>query len=309
MDTSRRTRSGSARGSRSLDLHALTAVAPVVALVPAWALAITVIWSATSAFHDLPLWSFGLVHLALGAVLFVKPAQPLVLGRIFDARSPTAEERVKIQRSWLKVAQRNHLKRTGFVFAVADSEDLNAFACGGHLVVVSSYAVHSLSDEELTGVLAHELSHHLGFHTFALTVGQWLSIPVVMLARLGFAFQRLAESASGAIRGRSDVLAGAGRVVSVTMQGLAYLFLADLLLAQALGNIVGRRAEFAADQRVVEMGFGKELAKALRQVVAAGGGERATSWADRIVTSHPPARTRVARIEATLRAAERRRRR
>jgi Zn-dependent protease with chaperone function len=303
------TNTGARGRTRSFDLHAVTAVAPVVALLPAWALAVTFLWWVTSAFHDLPLWSFAVGHLALGVILFIRPLQPLVLGRMFDARKPTAEERVKIQRSWLRVAQRNHVRRNDYVFAIVDSEDLNAFACGGHLVVVSGYAVNSLSDEELTGVLAHELSHHLGFHTFALTVGQWLSVPVVLLARLGFLLQRLADSASERLRSRSDLLATVGRAVALLMQGTALVFLADLLLAQAVGNIVGRRAEFAADRRVIEMGFGRELARALRRVVADGGGERATSWADRIVTSHPPARTRVARIEAALRADERRRRR
>jgi len=294
--------------SRRIDGHAVAAFLPVIALLPAWAASVWALWWVVSRFAAVPWWLFAGCWLLLGGMLFWQPAQRVLLQRLIGARSPTAQERARLQGARSVIAQRNHVKPSRYVLAVVDSDDLNAFACGGHLVVVSSYAVHSLSDEELTGVLAHELSHHLGFHTFALTVGQWLSIPVVLLARLGFAFQRLADSASTAMRGRSDVLAGAGRIVSVAMQTVAYVFLADLLLAQALGNIVGRRAEFAADQRVVDMGFGRELAKALRQVVAAGGGERPTSWADRIVTSHPPARTRVARIEATLRAAERRRR-
>ena len=40
---------------------------------------------------------------------------------------------------------------------------------------------------------------------------------------------------------------------------------------------------------------------ALRRFVADFGGDRPTDWRDQLATSHPPARTRVARIEAMLR--------
>jgi heat shock protein HtpX/STE24 endopeptidase len=58
-----------------------------------------------------------------------------------------------------------------------------------------------------------------------------------------------------------------------------------------LGNSVGRSAEFQADQRVVRMGYGRQLSAALKKTV----GPRDVS------SSHPPARTRIARIEASLR--------
>jgi len=51
----------------------------------------------------------------------------------------------------------------------------------------------------------------------------------------------------------------------------------------------------------VEMGFGKQLLRSLRRVVDSGGGERPVHWRDQLVTAHPPARTRIARIEAQLR--------
>ena len=49
------------------------------------------------------------------------------------------------------------------------------------------------------------------------------------------------------------------------------------------------------------MGYGKALADALRVVIRLGGGVRPIGWRARLSTSHPPARTRVARIEAMLR--------
>ncbi len=74
-----------------------------------------------------------------------------------------------------------------------------------------------------------------------------------------------------------------------------------ITVSQVIGNATGKGAEFKADETVVNMGFGKELRNALRLVIASGNGERAHHWRDRLVTAHPPARTRVARIEAQLR--------
>lgn len=292
-----------------IDGHAIAAIAPVVTLLPAWALATAVFWWASSPLHDLPYWYFALVLLLSGVVLFIRPTQRLILGRLFGARSPTREERDKIQRSWLLLAKVNHLRPSHFIFAVIDADDPNAFACGGHLVVVSSYAVNELSQDELTGVLAHELAHHLGLHTVALTFGQWLSLPVIVLARFGFALRGFADAAVNSFGSGSPALRLFGRAVSGVLSAVSWVFLADLLLAQTISNVIGKGAEFKADSTAVEMGFGKELVQALRHVIAQGLGERPTTWRDRIVTAHPPARTRVARIEAQLRAIDHARRR
>ena len=83
------------------------------------------------------------------------------------------------------------------------SDELNAYACGGHLVVVTSFAVAELPRRELAGVLAHELSHHLGLHTVALTIRHWLSLPVVLLARVGFWLQNVATAATERLRRRA----------------------------------------------------------------------------------------------------------
>ena len=79
------------------------------------------------------------------------------------------------------------------------------------------------------------------------------------------------------------------------------MFLSALLLQSALANAVGHTSELQADERAVEMGFGRPLAMALRRVAAEFGDERPHSWSERLAASHPPARTRIVRIEAMLR--------
>ena len=168
--------------------------------------------------------------------------------------------------------------------------------------MVTSYAIEALPRDELSGVLAHELSHHLGLHTVALTVGHWLSIPVLLLARIGFFLQNVASAATTSFASHSSAITALGRTVAALLTAVSWVFLSGLLLSNVLANVVGRNSEFQADNRAVAMGFGRPLSTALRRFVAEFGGDRPLTWRDRLAATHPPARTRVARIEAMLRA-------
>ena len=184
---------------------------------------------------------------------------------------------------------------------MTDSPDLNAYACGGHVVVVSTGALDLLPDDELRGVLAHELGHHLGLHTVALTVTHWLSLPIIALARIGFLLEQLAFAAADVLARRSTALALVGRILSTLLQVLAWAFLATVLIAGRIGDWLGRSSEFAADERAIEMGYGRHLAMALRRVHAMERVGAADGPRPRAISSHPSAVLRTARIEARLR--------
>ena len=287
--------------SRHVETSALTAALPALAVVPVSLLALGVFWFPISKLWHIPFWAFAIAYLGAGILLFLRPMQRLVLTRLLGARRPTLAEQSVLQPVWQEVTQAVHIPAKRFVLAVLEADELNAFASGGHLVVVTSYAVEVLPDPELAGVLAHELSHHLGLHTVALTITQWLLLPVVLLARIGFLFRAIARAATDSFASNSPALSAVGRLISGTISMVAWVFLAGVLVSNAIGNAVGRGAEFQADRRAVSMGFGPQLAAALRRFVASGLAERPVHWHERLFASHPPARTRVARIEAMLR--------
>jgi Zn-dependent protease with chaperone function len=299
--TSEMPRTRSSSRSRGIDGQAFAAIAPVIALLPVWALAVAIFWWVTTWFASIPYFVFAGVWLLAGVVLFWQPTQKLVLRRLLGARRPDIREREKLQNAWHVVAQANHLPPSRFVLAVIDADDVNAFASGGHLVVVSSFAINNLTHEQLTGVLAHELSHHLGSHTIALTVAQWLSIPIIVFAKIGFFLQNTARAASSSFAPRSKIVHSLERATVSLLTAMSWIFLFTLTLSQKIGNMVGKGTEFKADERAINMGFGKELSSALRHVIDHGSGERPSNWRDRLFSAHPPARTRVARIDASLR--------
>jgi Zn-dependent protease with chaperone function len=273
----------------------------MVAIIPVWLLALAVIWAPLHlVWHVAYLW-FVVGYLALVVLLFLRPVQVYVLAPLLGARRPTATELASLEPAWRPVLQVNDLPARRYVLAVLPSHELNAFACGGHLVVVTSFAVESLPRDELSGVLAHELSHHLGLHTLALTIGQWLSIPVLLLARIGFFLQNVASAATDSFVQHSSAMTALGRLLAGLLTAVSWVFLSGLVLSTMISNSVGRNAEFQADSRAVHMGFGRPLAMALRRVAGLGERPRPVSFRDRLATTHPPARTRVARIDALVR--------
>jgi Zn-dependent protease with chaperone function len=287
---------------RRVDSSALSAFLPVFAVIPLWLLALAVVWLPLRVVWHISFVALSLGYLAAVLLLFFRPVQVAILAPLLGARRPTRRERATLDVAWRSVLQANRLPARRFVIAVLPIEELNAFACGGHLVVVTSYAIDTLPRDELSGVLAHELSHHLGSHTVALTIGHWLSLPVFVLARIGFFLQNVATAATRTFARRSSSLTVLGQFASALLMAISWMFLSGLLLSNAIANVVGRNAELQADRRAVTMGFGRPLASALRRVIGERRGERPTTLRERLAATHPPARTRVAQIEALLRA-------
>lgn len=283
---------------RNLESSAVTALAPLAAVLPVWLLALFIVWLPLRLAWDVTFVSLALGYLAAVVLLFWRPVQVWVLAPLLGARHPSREQMGRLAPAWRAVLQATDLPSRRYVLAVLPSHELNAFACGGHLVVVTSYAIDTLPREELSGVLAHELSHHLGLHTVALTVVQWLSLPVLVLARVGFFLLNVARAATTSFGHRSAVVTVLGQLVGTVLTALSWALLTGLMASNLLANLVGQQAEYQADRRVVAMGFGRPLANALRRVIADGGGGRPVGWRERLEATHPPARTRVVRLEA-----------
>jgi Zn-dependent protease with chaperone function len=286
---------------RRLDSSSVTVLVPTLALLPVSLVALAVFWLPVRYLTPLPFWIFAIGYLVAGVLLFLRPVQRALLNFLYGARRPNAAELSRLAPAWDDVTRQAGLSAKRFVLAVTDSPDLNAYACGGRVVVVSTGALDLLPDDELHGVLAHELGHHLGLHTVALTITHWLSLPIIALARIGFLFEQLAFAASDLLARRSTGLALVGRIISAVLQVVAWAFLATVLIARRISDWLGRSSEFAADERAIEMGYGRHLAMALRRVHVMERQDGIHTSQRRTIGSHPSAVLRTARIEARLR--------
>jgi Zn-dependent protease with chaperone function len=285
---------------RRLDTSAFAAIAPVVALLPVWFIAIGLIWLPLKLTSDVSYFFFASMAMLFGVVLFSRPVQRLIFARMLGARPPTSRELLALQPAWNIVSQANHFSPNRFVLSVVDSDETNAFACGGHLLVVSSYAIDHLRQDQLTGVLAHELSHHMGGHTVALTVAQWMSLPIIGLAKLGIWIRNYAQRVTSKLTKQFVVARFFMHALTTFLTAISYLLLSGFSTAQALNNRIGRASEYRADARAAQMGFGHELVSALRNVDKHENQKGMRLRPVLSTSTHPPAGTRVAKLEALL---------
>jgi Zn-dependent protease with chaperone function len=285
---------------RRVEYSAITAFAPVLALFPVWLAAVALLWIPFTMLFGVPFTHFAIGEFLFGIVLFSRPVQRLLFVRLLGARQPTAIERAHLESAWKVVEQQVGIRPGRFVLSVADVDDINAFACGGHMLVVSAFSIEHLTEDELTGVLAHELSHHLGGHTVALTVAQWMSMPILGLAQLGIRARDIGLRVSKRLEGEYPTFKLVGWIINIVLTSLSRVLLIGFLLAQSLGEIVGRSAEFQADRRAHAMGFGRELRYALTRVIHRTPTTEPTRFLSRVLLSHPPAIDRVARLDAML---------
>ena len=139
---------------------------------------------------------------------------------------------------------------------------LNAFATGrspSHAAVAATEGIlRSLSQEELEGVLAHELSHVLNRDTLISTVAATLAGAISMVARLAY-WLPIGGGRSSDDEGRSP------------LGGLFMLILAPVA-AMLIQLAVSRSREYEADASGAKLvGYPNGLANALRKLQAAAG--------------------------------------
>ena len=147
---------------------------------------------------------------------------------------------------------------------VIDDPAINAFATGRDpehaSVAVTTGALSRLENEELEGVLAHELSHIRNYDIRLMTVVIVLVGTITLLADLIF---RMSWHGRAGRRRDSD---GAGNLILII--GVVLMIFAPFI-AQLIQLAVSRRREFLADASGALMTrFPEGLARALRKIAA-----------------------------------------
>ncbi|MFB6132210.1 MAG: zinc metalloprotease HtpX [Halanaeroarchaeum sp.] len=150
------------------------------------------------------------------------------------AREVTESEYPDLHRSVRRLSQQADLPMPKV--AVVDSEMPNAFATGrskNHAAVaVTTGIMRSLDQEELEGVLAHELSHIKNRDMTVMTVASFLSTVAFIVVRWGWLFAG----------GRNRQQGGAPVIVAIVASLVVWII--SYLLIRALS----RYREYAADR-------------------------------------------------------------
>ena len=214
-----------------------------------------------------PLW-LGYGVWALSACLYgLRPVQLALARLLWPVRRPAPAEQRRLDLVWFGVLGRADVSRRRFRIWVVDLADVNAHCVGRDLICVTTGALAELGDRELSGVLAHELGHHLRMHTSAAAFLVWVLLPLQAVALIGTglalpvaALARRVSDGGFAPGIKRRTLSALGRLETL----LRALFAAPGMLAFAVKNAASRRAEYQVDAYAVDLGFGPELLSALR---------------------------------------------
>jgi Zn-dependent protease with chaperone function len=281
------------------DAPSLGALVQILLLLPMWLLSLAAFWWPLHLLIPLKYWVLCAVHGACGIILLSRPIQQWFLLRLLGARWPTHEEHQRLAPLYQDILGNKRFGRT-FAFAVTDSDEFNAFASGGNLVIVTTGVLYTLPDFELKGVLAHEIGHHASFVSETLVIGYWFALPVFLFARFGLFLENVATAARETFTS-STIISVLGAVIWGLLRVFGLIFQSGIVVWQFVGSIVSRYAEFQADAFAVKMGFGPELAAAMRQTAFHEPPAGSRTREERLFGSHPPLRTRLAKVEALTR--------
>lgn len=286
-----------------LELSSIAVLIPTLALVPVSGLVVYPVWRLLGWAVDMPPFPICFAaYVSVGFFTDLKPVQRLLLAGLFAIRQPTRSELSELEPAWEAVLRQAGIDDDRFLLTVVDSPDISAAATGGSVVPVTTGALDLLPADELEGVLAHELGHHVGLHDLVLPLAHWLAAPI---AWLGEAAERLSRLSClftlGCVAVAILGIGFAGIVFGVAMLFLGLLFLVAGGFAASLGGVIGRFSEYAADRAAVDLGFGDALSGALDRFSRQGmAGAENETVGQRIFGSHPPIARRLNRVHARM---------
>jgi len=169
------------------------------------------------------------------------------------AREVEPSEYPQLHRMTERLCQQADLPKP--TIAVAESNVPNAFATGhskdSSAICVTTGLMNTLNDEELEGVIAHELAHIKNRDVMVMTIASFLSTIAFLMVRYGMFFGGRGRGGRG----------GAGILVAILVSLVIWIL--SFILIRALS----RYREFAADRGgALITGNPAALASALRSI-------------------------------------------
>jgi Zn-dependent protease with chaperone function len=254
------------------------------------------------------LWAAVGVFVLSGAAAFFGPTEYMIARVMFRYRRPTMQEQYRIDHAWGAVTRSAGVRPDSYRLWVQDSGGLNASATSGHIVAVTRTAL-DLPPHHLAAVLAHELGHHLGGHSWAALLTNWYAIPGRLIVRVlywinHFIFAITAGCLIRPIVRLFPVLWYAG------ITWMLYLIHPALVLVWAIPLLVAwsvRSGERYADRVAADLGYGQPFLEVLYSWLNAGHDEhrRRQGLRANLLASHPSCASRIRALEEYMYGAPR----
>ncbi|MHB8431698.1 MAG: M48 family metalloprotease, partial [Acidimicrobiales bacterium] len=247
----------------------------------------------------------------LRPILFAKPWQPpvaiasgIVLAVVLVVLVGSYERLTLRVRGYRRLSRDEVRRVAPVVKDVADAMDLDGlprFAMSDQVIpnawthmrtiVLTTSLLQTLNDEELAGVMAHELAHWRSGDTVGMRVVWACAWPLALTMNLGLWL--------AGIRAGSSATDGAGRYRGIiVLFGWLIAWPAWVVTTLVIGPVVAthqRRYEYEADAVAKELGYAAALSTALKKMSAFEGGR--TGWEYAMRRTHPPTELRLEALQ------------
>lgn len=179
---------------------------------------------------------------------------------------------------------------------IIDSLTVNALAVGKHTVAVTRGAVETFSEDELKGIIAHEIAHIAHGDTKKIlinTVGNGIFSVLVIIMKSFLTLMDLLIVREQSIN----------KAIRFFVAFVRMLILLCLFLFVFVGNVIlslnSRKNEYRADRFALQIGYGEELTEALYLLQKMSLGEN-MKLVEKIQSGHPHIADRIAELEFYL---------
>ena len=219
------------------------------------------------------------------------------------SRLPTSEELDRLTPAWEDVLSRvgKGSNRRYQLRVLDDPYNLNAFAGGGCVVMITTRSLWYLPEDQLRAVLAHELGHHAGMHPVVLLAQAWMYRPIAAFAWLTATVHNLLARISQSITSPIFFLVA---LLIFALRMLLYILGMIVRIADLILLFFGRRAEYRADGMAVSLGYGNSLIAALLTIECEHPEELVQQATGSLLAdlkkTHPPIPRRVQRIQEAM---------
>ncbi|WP_161968583.1 M48 family metalloprotease [Streptomyces orinoci] len=243
-----------------------------------------------------------------GPLIFHRSVEAAIAQRLLGMRQPTPQEAARLWTVWEQVTRRAGVNQGTYVLWVQERAELNATAAAGHIVAVTRHAMDRLPNSQLAAVLAHELGHHVGGHTWAAMLADWYALPARTVGRWIFA------GLTGLLKSRNVVGVSCGGCLSLFILWFLYVYTFEasmwwlvlpVMAAPLFITWLHRRAEHRADDYAAGLGFGTQLMSVLAAEHQAQAGPGMHPPGTPPQSDHPAVRGAHTNFEARLRHLQR----
>lgn len=240
-----------------------------------------------------------------GVVVFLPRTEALFAVVLFRYRRPNDDEARYLHSLWDEVTNTAGVNGSRYSLWVQESDQVNAFAAAGHVVAVTRWALRSLPPQHLAALLAHELGHHIGGHSWAGLLAYWYSLPTRFVRRVFYLLAYVFGTAMSVFRGGLVLQAPAQLLPIILVAYAAYKVHPALLALVVVPFLLAwftRLGERYADRFAARIGYGPLLIEVFDGWLRSGMDTRRRRAGVRanVMASHPTCAARIRALQKYL---------